>query len=52
MSCKEHPKYTAVRRPQASCIRCWKMYLEQHAERTMKASDLLGVIRALEWEQK
>jgi hypothetical protein len=31
LTCKEHPKYQAIRKPRSGCETCWEMYRSKHA---------------------
>lgn len=48
MDCSQHKKYKAVKRPSNGCWKCWKMYLQQNPEVTIKGSDLYKLMVMLE----
>lgn len=37
MSCTDHPKYQAIRKPRSGCIECWRMFIGAEDRRAKEA---------------
>ncbi|MHC4620863.1 MAG: hypothetical protein ACYTEQ_24210 [Planctomycetota bacterium] len=48
MKCPQHPKYQAIRRPNARCLACWAMFLEKHEPHSDLTDVTLSIVNRLE----